>query len=105
MKADNLSEEEIQRLAIARIANLFQMPESSIRVEMTLGKDLKATFKSDFRENELDKVYYDIQNAADRETYKKLERGEILIQTVQDYCEYMVECYRVNPKEVVRVLS
>lgn len=105
MKTDSLSEEEIEKLAIARIASLFQVPESSIRGEMILGKDLRATFQSDFRENELDKVYYDILNAANRETYDKLERGKITIQSVQDYCKYMAECYRVNSREVLRILN
>lgn len=100
-----LSEGYISMLAVARIASIFNMPTSSIKTDMTFGVDLIATFKSDFRENELDRVYYDIQNAANREIYKKLERGEIEIQTVEDYCKYMIYCYHFNPNNVIRILK
>jgi hypothetical protein len=69
------------------------------------GKDLKPSFVSDFKDNELDRLDYDIKDVADRAVRKQLESGNLVIRTVADYCDHMVRCFRANPQEVSRVLS
>lgn len=72
---------------------------------MKFGEDLFASFVSDFRYNELDQVLHDLRDVADREICKELDAGTVLIQTVGDYCEHMVRCYKTKPKDVAMLLG
>lgn len=69
------------------------------------GKDLKASFVSDFRVNESEQLDRDIKDVADDRILKELRSGALVIRTIRDYCEHMVRCYRANPDEVKRLLA
>lgn len=98
------SDEDLRRAARTRVAHLFNVSLDALGLDILFGEDLKASFVSDWKENEFDKLLYDIRDVADRKTLKKLDSGELVIRTLGEYCEYMVRCYRTKPNEVIRVL-
>lgn len=98
-------EESIRESARARVAGIFQLTPDALPLSAEFGKDLKASFVSDFRFNEFDKLDQDIKDVADRATRKRLGSGELVIRTVADYCDHMVACYATNPREVARLLD
>jgi hypothetical protein len=89
----------------SRVAEVFGLALDALRLEAEFGKDLKASFVSDFRHNEFDKIDQDIKDVANRATRKRLASGELVIRTVADYADHMVACYATNPGEVARVLG
>jgi predicted transcriptional regulator len=95
----------IRDQARARVAQVFGLTPDAVPQGAEFGKDLKATFSSDFRFNEFDKIDQDIKDVADRATRKRLASGDLVIRTVADYCDHMVVCYATNPRDVVRVLG
>lgn len=97
--------ETIRNRAHARIAQVFGMAPEALSSSAEFGKDLKASFVSDFKHNEFDKIDHDIKDVADRAIRKQLESGELVIRTVADYCDHMVRCHEKNPEEVKRLLS
>jgi hypothetical protein len=99
------AETVIRDRARARVAEVFGLALDALQMETEFGKDLKASFVSEFRFNEFDKIDQDIKDVADRATRKRLGSGELVIRTVADYCDHMVACYATNPREVARVLG
>jgi len=95
----------IRAAALSRIAQVFNLPTSSLKQEMRFGDDLKATFLSDWKYNEFDQLLHDIRDVADAETLKALNAGTLVITTVGDFCDHMAHCYRTNSREVEAVLS
>ena len=95
----------IRDRAHARVAQVFGLVRDALPLGAEFGKDLKASFVSDFRFNEFDKIDQDIKDVADRATRKRLGNGELVIRTVADYCDHMVVCYGTNPREVERLLG
>jgi hypothetical protein len=98
------SEEKIRQYARVRVADLFNVQPDALPLEAAFGEALKASFVSDFKANEFEQLDRDIKDVADRQILKELSSGTLVIRTVGDYCDHMVRCYRVNPKEVMRVL-
>lgn len=98
------SDDEIRSAARARIAEIFGKDVEAIADSRRFGSDLDASFVSDFRHNELDRVDFDIRDAATKEIRQRLDSGEIVIRTVGDYCEHLVRCWRTSPAEVLRIL-
>lgn len=99
------SEEELRWAAKAKVAHIFNLDASQLDLNAVFGEDLISTRTSDFRENEYDKLDHDIRDVADRSIRKELGSGKLIIRTVGDYCEHMVRCYGVKPKEVIYVLG
>lgn len=99
------SDKDIRDRAILRLAEIFHMPTSDMQSELRFGIDLRASFVSDFRRNELDIVSDDIHDVADRSIAKEFESGQLVIKTVGDYCDHMVRCSKVNPKDVNHLLG
>lgn len=97
-------EETIRERALLRIAEVFNIPAKKLRLDFVFGEDLKSSFVSFWRENELDKLYYDILDVADRKIGGELGKG-IRIITVRDFCDYMVRCYETKPKDVCEILG
>jgi hypothetical protein len=104
-KTMKTSEEIVRHHARLRIAHLFGIQPDLLVNEAAFGKELKASFVSDFKENEYDKVDHDIKEVADRSILKELSSGQLIIQTVKDYCDHMVRCYENNPSAVRHVLQ
>jgi len=99
------AEEVIRERAHARVAQVFGLTPDALQPGAEFGKELKASFVSDFRFNEFDKIDQDIKDVADRATRKRLASGELVIRTVADYVDHMVASYATNPREVARVLG
>jgi hypothetical protein len=99
------SQAPIRAKALMRLSRIFHVPVSEAEMGLRFGEDLKATFVSDFRRNELDQINDDIHDVADRTTRKKLARGELTIYTVKDYCDHMIRCCNTNAAEVTGVLD
>lgn len=98
-------EETIRERALVRIAEVFNILVEKLRLDFVFGEDLKPSFVSDWRENEFDKLYYDIRDVADRKIARELSKGVIIIRTVRDYCDHMVRCYETKPKDVCEILG
>lgn len=98
-------EEELRQYARQRVARVFNLDPLSLPLDFVFGEDLRPTFVSHFKRNELDKIGDDIEDVADRRILKELEAGSVVIRTVGDYCEHMVRCYRTRPKDVLHVLG
>ncbi|MCD0258408.1 hypothetical protein JWH06_09490 [Xanthomonas melonis] len=98
-------EQMIRASAIARLAKIFHLPVTKLSPDLRFGTDLAASFVSDFRSNELDQVNDDIRDVADRAITKELGTGQFTIRTVGDYCDHMIRCSKVRPKDVKRSLK
>ncbi len=105
MTATTLSDDELRQAAKKRVARLIKVSSDDLSLDAVFGEDIKASFVSDFKLNELDILLEDIHDVADKQTEKELNSGTAVIRTVGDYCEHMVRCYRTKPKEVARILS
>ena len=99
------SEHLIRERAFSRIAQIFHIPVDRLRYDFKFGEELDVTFMSDFRDNEHDQVLHDIEDVSDRKITKEFLKGTLTIQTVDDYCNHMVRCYKTMPEEVSRILK
>ena len=98
-------ERKVREQALQRIARLFKTSVDSLATNAVFGEDLKASFVSDFKPNEFDLLDNDIKDVADRKLLKDLSSGALVIRTVDDYCDHMVRCYGIKPREVARILQ
>lgn len=98
-------EQLIRERALLRLADIFKVPVETLTPEYRFGDDLKATFISDFRRNEFDRVDDDIHDVADRSITEELRSGSLTIKTVRDYCDHMVRCSKAKPKIVDKLLG
>lgn len=99
------TEKLIREKALLRLSGIFGIPVTDLSPDRRFGDDLKASFVSDFRRNEFDKVNDDIHDVADREITREMASGRLTIHTVGDYCDHMVRCSKSRLKEVRRVLG
>ncbi len=99
------TEKLIREKALLRLSGIFGIPVADLDPDRRFGDDLKASFVSDFRRNEFDKVNDDIHDVADKEVTNEMASGRLTIHTVGDYCEHMVRCSRTKRKDVERVLG
>jgi len=97
-------EEVIRQHSLRHLAEVFGVPEASLFNGARFGQELKAAPASDFKANEFDVIDGDIKDVADRRLLKEMAQGELVIQTVGDYCEHMVRCSIMKPEEVARIL-
>jgi hypothetical protein len=94
----------IREHAVRRLAEVFRVPESSLSNDMRFGHELQAAPASDLKANEFDVIDDDIKGVADRQLLKAMAQGRLEICTVGDYCEHMIRCNAIKPKEVTRLL-
>lgn len=95
---------EIRQSAIQRIAWIFSIPAELLRPEWRFGVELKSSFRSDFRRNEYDHLNDDIHDVADRATLRLFADERLVIRTVGDYCQLMVDQSKARPSLVRDVL-
>jgi hypothetical protein len=95
----------INLLAMTRLSSIFKIPLSCLDPSLKFGVDLNASFNSDFKRNELDIILEDILDVMDSKLYKNFKSKKIIIETVNDYCTHMNECYNHNPTLVESVLK
>ena len=99
-----MTSDELGLAAKERIAHLFHVNLEAITNDLEIGEGiLSPSYESYWRPNQIDLLDDDIHDVADRETLSKLGES-ITIRTVGDYCDYMVKCYRTNPKKVEDVI-
>lgn len=110
MDAMDYSDDDLRLAAKERVARMFNTSLDALSLDAVFGDDLKASFVSTlkdvltYKDNELDEILIDIRDVADRRTLKKLNNGELVIRTVGDYCEFMVNGFRDKPKLVIEIL-
>lgn len=98
-------DEVIRKHSVHRLTKIFKVGEQTLVPGARFGHELAATSRSDFGRNEFDLVDDDIKDVSDNRTRKALAKGSLLIETVNDYCEHMIRCYRSRPDEVAHVLG
>ncbi|MBF0147451.1 MAG: hypothetical protein HQL84_12975 [Magnetococcales bacterium] len=94
----------VRLFALHKLAEVFRVPGSSLSNEARFGHELKAAPASDFKLNEFDLIDNDIKDVADKRLLKEMSQGRLVIRTVGEYCDHMVRCSSLKPKEVARVL-
>jgi hypothetical protein len=100
------TEKLIREKALLRLSGIFAMPVADLHPGRRFGgDDLKVSFVSDFRRNELDRVTDDILDVADRTITKEINSGQLKMQTVGEYCDLMVRCSRTKPEAVKKLLG
>ena len=104
MRHKEFSEEEVRQAALRRVASVFNLSIAALTPELRFGNDLKASFVSDFKYNELDTLLHDVHDVADRQTLAAFGSGALVIRTIADYCEHMVRSYRTKPDDVIYLL-
>ena len=95
----------IRERALLRVAGVFRIPVETLRPEHVFGVDLKPSFVSDFRRNELDQIDDDIHDVADQAVAKQFESGQLVIRTVGDYCNHLIRCSQTKLKDVERIFA
>lgn len=98
-------EDDLRRLALNRVSEVFGKDCSSGPDELHFGVHLRATSVSDFSYNELDTILNDIYDAAPKKILREMKSGKRTIRTVEDYCRHMVECADVDAERVLYVLN
>jgi hypothetical protein len=99
-------DEIIRKLAMQRIAGVFNIPVDELNESSVFGRELNATRAPGlFSPNEYDIIEGDILDVCSRETYKAISSGNLTIYTVGDYCNHMIECYKKKPKDVIQTLE
>lgn len=102
---NQIDREDIFTLAKSRVENLFNYEAGVLTGAEVFGQDLVATSRSDFSINEMDKILDDIRDACDKELLKKINTGELIIVTVEDYCNHMCICFEKKPSHVIKILK
>ena len=76
--------------ALSRLAFIFQTDPERLNVEDEFGTSLNATFVSDFRKNELDRVAADVADIESR-----LRRAQ-RVKSVRDFVELLAACHALD---------
>lgn len=99
-------DEQVRQFALFRIAKIFNVSVDSLRMESSFGDDLKASSVSGwFKKNEHDQIEADIYDVADRQAYKEITSGRLMVRTVGEYCDHMVRSYKTKSEDVKHVLK
>lgn len=98
-------ERVVRKAALKRVATIFRLPEAMVDESMVFGEHLNVSSRSDFRRNEFDIILDDIRDMANKDMIAKIDKGEINVRTVKEYCDYMLVCYLYNHEEVGRLLG
>jgi hypothetical protein len=100
------TEKLIREKALLRLSGIFGIPVADLNPDRRFGgDDLRVSFVSDFRRNELDRVTDDILDVADRAITKEISSGHLKMKTVGEYCDLMVRCSRTKRKNVLKLLE
>lgn len=100
-----MEDSEIERRAVERVASIFSVPVDMVERNWRFGHELKSSFRSDFRPNELDRINDDIHDVADKEILREFTAGVLTISTVGDYCDLMVRCSKKEEGKVLQLLN
>lgn len=98
-------EQLVRQYALRRLAEVFQVTEESLSGTDRFGEELKAAPPTYFRFNEFDTLDEDIKWVADKRLLREMATGNLVIRTVEDYCDHMVHCSRLNNERVAEILK
>jgi len=90
------------RACLCRISWLFDVPGEDLDQAWEFGCDLRPSFVSDWRENEVDQLLVDVQEMQAR-LGKRSSRSEPVL-TVGGYCALAVEFKEVDPNGYRRLV-
>jgi len=96
--------ESLRNKILSHIASVLKVPSESLNDEMRFGIDIKPSFVSDFKYNELDILIEDMRDACSGKILTEWNRGEINTETVGEYIEHIIRCYNENPKLVTKLI-
>ncbi len=98
----------VRQKALLRISKLLNIPVESLSEEMKFNDIFEPKLSSIFnmfKSNEFDELLDDIRDSSNSKMLKKIENGDLEIESVGGYLEHMVNCYSLNPKMVINVLG
>ncbi len=98
-------QQRLKDRSLDRIAQVFSVDKADLRLDHVFGEDLKPSFVSDFRRNELDILNDDVLDVSDRSTLKDIRSGKLVLKSVGDYCDHIIKCYETNKEEVCSLLG
>lgn len=98
-------EPQIREKSLLRLAGVFNVDVSELHDDLDMTTAFKANTVKFWKRNQFDMILDDVRDAAGKETIKLLNAGKTEIKTVKDYIEFMVLCYKENPKLVMLVLG
>jgi len=96
--------EAVRSKALLRLSKVLKIPMNSLDGKMKLDT-IEPEFVSFFKRNELDLILDDVYDVAPSKIYKLLTKGGLVIETVDDYADHMVNCYSENSRMVISVLG
>lgn len=91
-----MTTEEINNRCLDRIADIFDISVSEIKMEYRFDYELKPSFVSDFKHNQLDHLQYDID-----EIRSVVDDEDIIpdvVRNVGDFCSLIAKYHDVTPK-------
>jgi len=101
MNDDN---ECVRKMALLRLSKVLKIPLDSLSREMRFDS-ITPSFVSFFKRNEIEVIRDDVYDVAPSEIYKSLEKGDLIIITINDYVNHMIVCYSKSPGMVTSVLG
>jgi hypothetical protein len=88
--------ENVAGRALSRIAWIFRVSEEELGPEKRFGSDLRESFVSDFRHNELDRIGFDIEEMVDGIGDISIRSRKV--QTVAEFCALAEEFRAAKPE-------
>lgn len=79
-----------------RISSLFELPVENINASWRFGHELKPSFTSDFRKNQIDHLQFDVDEVKVA-VENKINIPDV-IETVDDFCTLIKQFYEVDSK-------
>lgn len=86
------------------LSKVLNTPVELLKDEMILGVDIKPSFVSDFKYNELDALIEDLRDIGSGAIAKEWKRGDVKIESVGDCVKYISRCYDAKPKLVSNLI-
>lgn len=92
-----LTKNDIYKICIKRLAQIFGLDVSQIDLDMNWDCKLFNVKRSFWEINPFEELNDDIEDAANELIFRKIKNNQLKIRTVRDLCEYMVDRYEDDP--------
>ena len=98
-------EKKVYAAAIKYIAENFKVPISNVKRDSVFGLDLKQKSRPSLSEDIYEDLRFDFVLILDKKTRKEFESGRLKINTVDEFCDQVIRCYRLNKSTVSCMLN
>ena len=92
-----LTKNDICKICIKRLAQIFGLDVSQIDLDMNWDCKLFNVKRSFWEVSPFEELSDDIEDAANELTLRKIMNNQLMVRTVRDLCEYMVDRYEDDP--------